>query len=138
MKVIDPGHIYELAWLDGLPYLLTTGDSLTDKTAYQQGSNTLVFVKREGDKFPGNIGHHAGTNIQEVLRALMDRLKYLDNQIHDERNNVCIEYLRRTIWLLEDRAAERHGREFDYFPNNIELEPTCNKCGHIGCMGDCH
>ena len=62
MKVIDPGHKYELAHLDG------------------NGHEVLTFVKREGDGYPGNIDHHAGTNLQEVFRAALDRVKYLDNQ----------------------------------------------------------
>jgi hypothetical protein len=119
MKVIDPGHMYELTNLDG------------------NNTTKLTFVKREGNKYLGNVGHYEGTNLQEVMRALIDRTKYLENQIHDQRNLAVITKLRECIWLLEDRAAERHGRQFDYWPDNIELEPTCNKCGHIGCNETC-
>jgi hypothetical protein len=115
MKVLDPGHKYELNNLDG------------------NAKTLLVFVKREGENYPGNIGHYQGTNLQEVIRALIDRLKYLNNQIPDESNLACIIKLRDCIWLLEDRAARRHNRDFDYYPSNIEFELTCPKCGHIGC-----
>lgn len=56
MKVIDPGHVYDLRSLDG------------------EQLNRLVFVKREGPSYPGNVGHYPGTTMQEVLRALIDRL----------------------------------------------------------------
>jgi hypothetical protein len=69
MRVMDPGHWYELALLDALPNRL--------------GLETLRFVKRVGDKFPGNqLPAYAGTTTQEVLRALIDRTKYVDAQEH--------------------------------------------------------
>ena len=93
MRVIDPGHEYMLECLDGNDYV------------------HLKFVKREGDGYPGNVGSHSGTNIQEVLRALIDRVKYLDNQIPCENNKWILSHLRKSLQELEDRAALRHGRE---------------------------
>lgn len=130
MKVLDPGHSYKLNWLDG-----TAPQSFHDEWAIP--ADVLTFVKREGEKYPGNNGHHPGTNIQEVCRALIDRLKYIDNQIHDDRNTMAIIKLQHVIWLLEDRAAERHHRGFDISFENIETFPTCTKCGHIGCERYC-
>lgn len=105
-------------------------------------AQTLVFVKREGLGYPGNVGHHPGTNIQEVLRALIDRVKYLNKQIPDSRNYTVIDALRESMWALECRAAERHDR-FDKFIRNFDLSiietySFCHKCGHIGCNGECH
>lgn len=133
MKVIEPGHIYDLNWLDGDPH--TDGE-------VDFPENRLVFVLREGEKYPGNIGSHPGTNIQEVLRALIDRVKYLDGQIRCIENLQTIAELRGALWYLERRAAMRHGRNFVKlvyeYPNGIENEPTCQKCRHIGCEGQCH
>lgn len=121
MKIIDPGHDYELAHLDGTR------------------TSRLTFVKREGPSYPRNVGHHEGTNIQEVLRALIDRVKYLDAQIYDERNNAVISHLRCCLLLLEERAAERHGTELRLATmKSIEELPVCEKCGHITCHGTCH
>jgi hypothetical protein len=54
--VIDPGHEYELASLDG------------------EKAVRLTFVKRIGARYPGNKGpSYSGTNCQEVLRVLIDR-----------------------------------------------------------------
>jgi hypothetical protein len=115
MKVLDPGHRYELIHLDGNDHEI------------------LTFVKREGNDYPGNIGHYPGTNMQEVLRVLIDRLRYVNNQIHDNRNLLAIEHLQDAIYLLEERAAARHHRLVTFEVEGIELLPTCPKCGHIGC-----
>lgn len=124
MDIIDPGHIYSLNILD-------------DPGGYI--SDTLIFVKREGEGYPGNIGHHPGTTTQEVLRALIDRTKYVDNQIHDTHNKAVLYYLRVAILHLELRAAKRHGRELLLFDlDKIEIQPVCIKCNHIGCKGECH
>lgn len=117
MKAWDAGHIYSLQSLDG-------GDH-----------ELLCFVKREGPGFPGNKGSHPGTIIQEVLRAIIDRLHYVNYQIPDRRNKLCVSCLRVVIWLLEDRAAERRGRSLNAAVEDIETVPTCPKCGHIQCGG---
>lgn len=120
MKILDPGHTYELNHLDG------------------ENKSILTFVKREGDNYPGNVGEYEGTNLQEVLRALIDRVKYLNNQIPCSQNEQIITNLRHSIFLLEQRAAVRHGRKPLEGWWNIEFKPICNKCGHIGCKGNCH
>lgn len=135
MKIIDPGHVYDLQWLDGHP-------PLTSRSGIEDW-NRLIFVKREGEGYPGNVGHHPGTTIQEVLRALIDRVKYVDGQISHPFNKGVIGQLRSAIHLLELRAAERHHRklpEIDPITCQppIEEMPVCPKCLHIGCEGDCH
>jgi hypothetical protein len=119
MRVIDPGHQYALQHLDG------------------DGEELLTFVKREGLRYPGNIGHHAGTNIQETLRALIDRVGYLDSQIPHVANGVVIAHFRAALIALEWRAAERHGRPSTSPVPYPELLPTCSDCGHIECRGEC-
>lgn len=122
MEVIDPGHLYDLATLDG-----------------EYGiPERLRFVKREGAGYPGNDGSHPGTTTQEVLRALIERTEYVDNQIHDDANDEVLDCLRDALWHLEERAARRHGRPFDVVSKpGIENLPTCEKCHHIGCEGGC-
>ena len=116
VRIIDPGHIYGLMRLDGL------------------GEEVLTFVKREGPRYPGNVGHHAGTTVQEVLRALVDRVQYVDNQISDSNNVVVLSSLRRALWHLEARAAQVHGLSFTQPDENIELMRTCATCGHVVCL----
>ena len=133
MKVIDPGHVYDLDWLDGRAPIWM---DIHRDTGHPM--NRLIFVKREGEGYPGNVGHHPGTTMQEVLRAMIDRVKYLDNQIPDFRNQMVLASLRQAIRSLEWRAAERHNRDTIIPIKEIELEPTCPKCLHIGCEGLCH
>jgi hypothetical protein len=119
MKVHDPGHVYELDNLDD-------PDGKFPKVV-------LCFVKREGDGYPGNVGHHPGTNIQEVLRALIDRVHYLNNQVADTSNLMVIDDLRHALRALELRAARRHNRQPPEFQFDLEAQPHCAHCGHIGC-----
>lgn len=117
MRVIEAGHIYALQSLDG-------GDV-----------EILRFVKREGEGYPGNIGTHPGTIIQEVLRACLDRLRYVENQIHSDYNAFATAKLEDAIFYLEKRAAGRHGRRLHTGPARIDSLPTCKGCGHIECPG---
>lgn len=115
MQCIDPGHVYDLDVFDG------------------EGSSRLAFMKREGEGYPGNVGHHSGTNCQEVIRAVIDRVKYLDGQIPAPENKMILSGLRGALLAFELRAARRHGREFVTLSDEIELMSTCRSCGHVGC-----
>lgn len=122
MREIDPGHEYLLDSYDG-------GESVR-----------LVFMKREGESYPFNVGHHPGTNCQEVLRALIARVKYLNRQIPSPYNWMVLCSLRMALLRFEQRAAVRHGRTElpNYSAEDVEIElmPTCRGCGHIGCEGN--
>ena len=120
MQVVDPGHRYLLDTFDGDGF-----------------KELLVFMKREGVLYPGNVGSYSGTNLQEVLRACCDRLSYVDGQIPDADTRAALFNVEMAIWYLEKRAARRHNREFEINAGGIEFQPTCAKCGHIGCLGQC-
>lgn len=120
MKVVDAGHEYELDSLDG------------------EQINKLVFVKREGKKYPGNVGHHPGTTMQEVLRALIDRAKYVNSQVPDINTISAIDCMRKAIFSLESRAAIRHNRTINFsIDDAVNGKEKCLKCGHVGCNYDC-
>lgn len=125
MKIIDPGHVYQLDSLDG-----------------KHGMDLLVFVKREGPKYPGNVGSHPGTTTQEVLRALIERCQYVNAQRYSEETRQVELLLIRAIVMLERRAARLHGRaqEFAGIDEADVVAGTgkCASCGHVGCPGDCH
>lgn len=123
MKIIDAGHCYDLERLD-----------VEDGPRYSR----LTFVKREGDNFPFNDGHYTGTNCQEVLRALIDRTKYLNNQKPCMETEAALGCLEAALALYEVRAARRHGRHIDMTTTSqLVSANTCNKCKHIGCTGGC-
>ncbi len=117
MKVIDPGHKYELDCLDSPdPFI-------------------LHFVKREGEKYPGNVGSYPGPTMQEVLRALLDRLDYVNGQVPTKENNYVRENMIDALWWLEERHARINNRTLKDMPikASILLEPTCRVCGHVRC-----
>jgi hypothetical protein len=121
MKVIDPGHYYELNVLDGdLPL-----------PAY------LRFVKREGPGYPGNKGQYPGTTCQEVLRACVDRLEYVNKQQPSHYTQEARSLIKDAIYNLEMRAAERHGRPYPGWDEATHGK-CCPKCNHVGCEGRCH
>ncbi len=147
MKVLDPGHRYDLATLDGREWETVE----------------LRFVKRMGPGYPGNESAYSGTTIQEVCRALIDRVIYLDGQDPDPVNVEVVEHLREVIIFLEERAAVRHGRELPIDRRHwkispasqaeigdsmietvewcekgcIEDAPVCKYCLHVQCDGTC-
>lgn len=120
MKTLDEGHKYALATLDG------------------DGSpETLTFVKRMGDKYPGNESAYSGTTLQEVLRACLDRVYYLDNQQPGQENVEVIKALVMAVTQLEARAARKHNRRAPP-PGKALYGELCGKCLHVGCVGKCH
>lgn len=118
MRVVDPGHHYELDVFDH------------DGTGYR---SFLRFMKRVGAGYPHNTEPtYPGTNCQEVIRALIERVKYLHMQIPHPQNGVILDGLRAALTAFEVRAAERHGREL-LLTRTIEHETSCKRCGHIDC-----
>ena len=115
MREIDKGHRFILNSYDG-PY-----------------GCELQFMKREGKGYPGNEGHYPGTNCQEVMRALITRIIYLNWQESCLTNKISIWLLRVIIWLFEYRAARRHNVYPVWKLHNIEKLATCPTCGHIKC-----
>jgi hypothetical protein len=135
MKVIDPGHSYLLRRLD-----------VKRSGYFNRLYEKLRFVKRRGKKYPGNTTAHHGTTIQEVLRVLIHRARFLDQQEHWYGNQALITDWRLHLYQLEARAADRHGRTLQRRhldrdnqgnPVGIEDDPTCELCGHIECGGSC-
>jgi hypothetical protein len=127
VKIIDPGHDYRMVNYDA-----------TDE-------QRIYFMKRIGAGYPNNTGiSHGGTNCQEALRVLIDRVKYLQCvNIPHTNNPTIIAALRLALLKFEQRAAERHGYGSEtqiyltdlYLNQRIEFEPTCARCGHIICRG---
>lgn len=116
MTVLDRGHCYALLQLDG------------------GISQILTFVKREGEGYPGNVGHHGGTNLQSVIRSLIDRVAYLQGQIPCDENIAIINNLRDCLFLLEHRAARRHGFDASRITqHNATHGMMCPVCGHVMC-----
>lgn len=102
MKIIEPGHVYQLNELD-------LGEQ-------RQSSQTLTFVNRE----PGT--EHPGTQTQEVLRALIDRTYHCDNCMPHELNSFIIHHLRMALVYHEMRALERKAEKGYYQPELVGVD----------------
>lgn len=95
MKVLVPGHQYDLEYLDG------------------DGSRWIQFVDR------GHGRDCPGTTCQEVLRALIDRVKFLDAELPWQGNALILDNLRHALTLFEVRAFLRRTGN----PENIPTDP---------------
>lgn len=99
MKIIDPGHHYSLASIDG------------------KLKQALIFVKRFRE---GN--NHAGTTNQEVLRVLIDRVKFLDAERPWEGNREILANLRQALVLHEARALIRKVEKDELLPEQVAVD----------------
>lgn len=97
MRILDPGHKYQLQDINS-----------------ESSSNTLIFYKDGSLNWDGE--NYAGTCNQEVLRALINRVKFLDLQLEHWVNNQIIHHLRNALILHEIRHLER------LLDKNIEVE----------------
>ena len=104
MQVIYPGHRYSLDHLDG------------------QGKTILQFVQRAYLHEPKE-----GVTNQEVLRAVIDRVKHLDKEVPWFGNAAIIRHLRMAIALHESRALLRHIDKHDLEIEDLALGPD----GHL-------
>jgi hypothetical protein len=123
MKILDPGHVYELTQLGG-------------------GTQTITFVKRSG----GAIQYEKewpGLQTQEVLRALIDRTKYLDSVLPCVETKEAIQNLRLALYFYELRAWRRKQQKVNqkspvhgeigtpsFTEEDIELRPI-GEDGHV-------
>jgi hypothetical protein len=113
MRIIVPGHQYLLDSYDG------------------EIEIALTFMQRVGPNYPGNTAGRAGTNCQDVIRSLIDRVHYLNGQHVAPENDDIIHYLRAALYSFERRAARLKGIAWKCPIKAIELLPACRICGHI-------
>lgn len=104
MEVIKAGHEYYLNNLDG------------------NRSETLDFVNR------GHGEDREGTSNQEVLRVLIDRVNFLEAEVHWEGNKQILLHLRMALVLHESRHLERAVEKLKIKPELIE---TSGSDGHF-------
>ena len=98
MKVLEKGHIYELFNLDGPPW-----------------NQKITFVNREDNR-------HAGTQTQEVLRALIDRTWHCDSCLRWDGNDKIVYHLRMALVLHEARALERKVEKHELSPEQVGID----------------
>lgn len=104
MRVIYPGHTFELDELDG------------------DGKQILQFVQREPYHDP-----KPGVLTQEVIRALIARNQELDDETPWEGNEKIRYHLRMALLLHEFRAMERDVLKGTLKPERVKVD----KRGHF-------
>jgi hypothetical protein len=91
MKVITPGHAYELALFED-----------PEKNLFIQ------FIQKEGKLLKTVVD---GTTNEEVLAMMIDRLRFLNEKILSSReNSIAITKLEEALMWLNKRTADRKAR----------------------------
>jgi hypothetical protein len=107
MKVIDPGHVYECNQLGG-------------------GTQTITFIKRSS----GAVTYEqewAGLQTQEVLRALIDRTKFLNEILPCSETIEALYHLRMSLYWYEVRAYRRKSDKV----NRTEFKHKDTPCEYL-------
>jgi protein gp37 len=73
-------------------------------------------------------------DVREVLRACIDRARYVNAQIPCWETRLSIGLLSLVVWLYEARAARVHGWPWPSIRQAVEME-SCATCGHVRCPG---
>ena len=99
MRIIESGHVYEFDNIDG----------------ETETPNRIVFVNREEGT------QHAGTQTQDVIRALIDRTLHCDKCLRWDGNDLIVHHLRMALSLHEARAILRKTEKGQIQPEHIAL-----------------
>lgn len=98
MQIKERGHIYQLESIDG------------------ECNQTIMFVNRvEGKEHPGTLN-------QDVIRILIDRVQYLETEVHWDGNDKIIHHLRMALVLHEARVLERKTQQGKIAPEGIQID----------------
>ena len=93
MKVLTEGHFYQL-------------ENFEEEDAAQ----VLQFVEKRETENNELVTVQNGTTSEEVLRVLIDRMKYLQKKIPCRENAIVITKLEECLMWLEKRMADRKAR----------------------------
>ena len=101
MECLDAGHMY-----------------LLDDNKKPTKTTTITFFK----DFEINGNGYDGTTNQEVLRALIDRVDFLNDQVQSPYNERITYHLRMALVLHEARHLERLVERGDFVEDIIPKE----------------
>jgi hypothetical protein len=95
MKVLEPGHRYEVA-------------NFENKDAAGQ---VIQFIEKEAIAGSSQLRTvHDGTTNEEVLRVLIDRLRFLGAKLTSRENSIAVTKLEEALMWLEKRTRDRTAR----------------------------
>lgn len=108
MKVLTPGHLYELAWFEE-----PTQELLDNEGPGQR----IQFIEKRQVPPHGNFETvNNGTTNEEVLAMMIDRMESLNAKLPNFYTSSAIGLLRMTLDLLNQRTAERKARNVEGTP----------------------
>lgn len=114
MRIIEPGHVYEVENVDG------------------DGTQVITFVRRRGDD--GDLlpayQRHEGILTQELLRVAIDRTLYLNAENPCREDVEIVDRLRDVLRAYEARAARRSLEKLSM----PERKLLCPVCHHLLCF----
>jgi hypothetical protein len=111
VKIIEPGHVYSVANVDG------------------PGEQTIRFVRRRDEHAKLLEESEEGILSQELLRVLIDRVRYLNDEDPCAEDVEIIVRLRESLRLFETRASRR---TIEKMPM-VEMADACPICHHLLC-----
>jgi len=115
MKVITPGHYYGLENVEqGSTYFKEQSLFFIQKTK-RKDAPPIVQKLRPGDP-EEFITVQNGTTNEEVLRVLIDRLKFLDEKFPCLENKHAINHLTYALRWFELRTKDRQKRDVEGKP----------------------
>lgn len=111
MRIIEPGHVYAMANVDG------------------DGEQAVWFVRRRDERAELLPVFTPGVLSQELLRVLIDRVRYLNDEDPCDEDVRIIANLRDCLRLFEARASRR---TIEKMPMP-EMAEACPICHHLLC-----
>jgi len=99
MKIITPGHRYELSNFEN-----------------PIDNQTLQFIEKRPSPHTSDAPMetvHEGTTSEEVLRVLIDRMNHLQDKFPCRENAVVITHLETALLWLDKRTADRKARDVE-------------------------
>jgi hypothetical protein len=112
MRIIEPGHVYEVYNADG------------------PGTQRIEFVRRRDAVGERTDQGRPGILTQELLRVCIDRTLYLYAEAPCDEDTEIIEALRLALTRYETRAARRTVERL----SKPEEADVCPICQHILCQ----
>lgn len=100
MRILTPGHLYELEHFEKNESGLTESIQFIEKAPKEEGSTELVTVNN-------------GTTNEEVLSMLIDRMNYLQNKFPCRENALVITKLEESLMWLNKRTNDRIKRNVE-------------------------
>jgi len=102
MKVLTPGHRYELEYFEQ-----PAGPG-----------QTLQFIEKQPDPHGGDemVTINNGTTNEEVIKMLIDRLKTMQGKVPSRETAIVITKLEEALMWCEKRTADRKARGVEGTP----------------------